>query len=55
MGCGVGGAPGNCQKETEWVWEEEYDEEKARGWIEHCGWRNRKREAMYVGGGLFVR
>ena len=30
-----GGAPGNCQAEAEWIWEEE----KARGWIEHYSWR----------------
>lgn len=30
-----GGAPGNCQAEAEWVWEEE----KTRGWIERYSWR----------------
>lgn len=27
---------------------------KARGWRERYGWRESKREAMYVGGGLSV-
>lgn len=46
------GAPGNRQAEAEWVWEEE---DEARGCREHYGCRRRKREAMYVGGGLSVR
>lgn len=54
MGCEVVGAPGSCQAEAEPVREEEWDEEKARGWMDCYGWRKRKREVMYVGGGLVV-
>lgn len=48
------GAPGNSQAQAEWVKEEELHKMKARGCRERYGWREIKREAMYVGGGLSV-
>lgn len=50
---GSGWAPGNSRAQADWVREEEYLEEKAKGWINHCGCRVRKRETTCVGGGCF--
>lgn len=45
---GSGWAPGNSRAQADWVREEEYLEEKAKGWINHCGCRVRKRERLRV-------
>lgn len=56
---GSGWAPGKSRARADWVREEEYLEEKAKGWIKRYGCRaskrEREREATCVGGGRFLR
>lgn len=45
---GRGWAPGNSPAQADWVLEEEYPEQKAKGWIKHDGCRVRSRERLRV-------
>lgn len=45
---GSGWAPGKSRAQADWVREEEYLEEKAKGWIKHYGCRASKRERLRV-------
>lgn len=45
---GSGWPPGNSRAQADWVREEEYLEEKAKGWIKHDGCRVRNIERLRV-------
>lgn len=51
---GSGWAPRKSRAQADWVREEEYLEEKAKGWIKHYGCRASKRERGYVCGWRMV-